>query len=360
MDWLPSFLQSPTVKNIGLSLGVFTLCYITTLIVFRLVKHSFKSHLEEYKVPLGTRARRVFATVFGLIGFYVSVHFFEFNNSEIERVFMKVVDIVFIITIALFFIKISEVVRDVLFIRFDISQKNNLTQRKFRTQIAFIHRLVVVLVFIIGASLIMMSFDGVRKVGTSLLASAGIATVIIGLAAQKSISNLLAGFQIAFTQPIRIDDVVIVENEWGKIEEITLTYVVVKIWDDRRMVLPISYFLEKPFQNWTKTTSNLIGTVFLWVDYRFPVDEIRKQLDIILETKDPRGFWDKRIKWVQVTDTSERNMEVRILVTARDAPDAFDLRCVVREEMINFIQQNYPQYLPNQRVILEQKEGKQS
>lgn len=355
MDKIKAFFSSVLIENLSIAIGVFLACYVVTIIIFRLVKKGFKSHLEEYNVPLNTRARRVFATVFGLIGFYVSVHFMEFNSSDFEETFMKVVNIVFILTVAVFFVKVSEVARDVLFIKFDINQRNNLTQRKFRTQVAFIHRLIVVVIFIVCVALILMSFDGVRKVGTSLLASAGIATVIIGFAAQKSISNLLAGFQIAFTQPIRIDDVVIVENEWGKIEEITLTYVVVKIWDDRRMVLPISYFLEKPFQNWTKTTSNLIGTVFLYVDYRFPVDEIRKQLDIILETKDPKGFWDKRIKWVQVTDTTERNMEVRILVTARDAPDAFDLRCLVREEMISFIQKNYPDYLPNQRVILEHK-----
>lgn len=243
-----------------------------------------------------------------------------------------------------------EFIRDLIFFNYDINTQNNLRQRKVRTQIGFIHKLSVILIAIVCVSLILMSFDGVRKIGTSLLASAGVATVIIGFAAQRSLSNLLAGFQIAFTQPIRIDDVVIVENEWGKIEEINLTYVVVKIWDERRMVLPISYFIEKPFQNWTKTSADILGTAFLYLDYSFPVEVLRPELARILEQDDEHRYWDGRVKIVQLTETTEYNIEVRILISARDASDAFELRCLVREKLISFIQKNYPDSLSTHRI----------
>jgi small-conductance mechanosensitive channel len=183
-------------------------------------------------------------------------------------------------------------------------------------------------------------------VGTSILASAGVLGVIIGFAAQKTIANLFAGFQLAMTQPIRLDDVVIVESEWGRVEEITLTYVIVHIWDDRRLVLPLSYFIEKPFQNWTRVSANLLGSVFFWTDYTLPVAELRRAVQQIVEgCKD----WDKRFWNLQVTDTSERTMQIRVLATAADSSKAWDLRCEIREKIIGMIQSKYPQSLPRIR-----------
>ncbi|MGH8207498.1 MAG: mechanosensitive ion channel family protein, partial [Steroidobacteraceae bacterium] len=179
--------------------------------------------------------------------------------------------------------------------------------------------------------------------GTSLLASAGIVGIIAGVAGQKTLGNLLAGFQIALAQPLRQDDVLIVDGEWGRVEEITLTYVVVHIWDDRRLVLPLTYFVEKPFQNWTRTSSQLLGSVYVWVDYSFPVDEGRKALKQIIEVS-PK--WDGRFWNLQVSDATEKTMQLRVLATSADSSQSWDLRCEIREKFIAFIQQRHPQSLP--------------
>jgi small-conductance mechanosensitive channel len=223
------------------------------------------------------------------------------------------------------------------------------------TQLRIVKRIVTVIIIIIGFAAILMTFEKVRQLGTSLLASAGIAGIIIGFAAQRSLATLFAGLQIAFTQPIRIDDVVIVENEWGRIEKITLTYVVVRIWDLRRLVLPITYFTEKPFQNWTRIKSEILGTVFIYVDYTASAQKIReKYFEIVEQSK----LWDGKVRNLQVTNTTERTMELRVLMSAKDASAAWDLRCEVREKLIDFIQQNYPDALPKVRgEILGDKPG---
>ena len=235
----------------------------------------------------------------------------------------------------------------IIYDRLDISVADNLKQRQVRTQYQFVDKILTVLVWTIGISLALMTFEEVRRIGTSLLASAGLASVILGFAAQKSIANLIAGFQIAFTQPIRIGDRVQVEGEVGVVDEITLTYVVVAIWDQRNVVLPISYFVEKPFQNWTRKTAELLGTVVLYLDYNFPVDEIRSELKKILES-DPR--WDRRESNVQVTDATEKSMAVRILASAKNPSDMWDLRCAIREKLIEFVRSKYPECLPKSRV----------
>jgi small-conductance mechanosensitive channel len=184
-----------------------------------------------------------------------------------------------------------------------------------------------------------------------LLASAGIAGIIIGFAAQQSLSMFLAGIQIAFTQPIRIDDVVIVENEWGRIEEITLTYVVIRIWDQRRLIVPINYFINKPFQNWSRTTTEIMGTVFIYVDYGFPVDAMREELTRILKELNE---WDGKVNVLQVTDAREHTLELRALVSSSNSSLSWDLRVEVREKLIAFVQQKYPQYLPNTRILVNE------
>jgi len=174
--------------------------------------------------------------------------------------------------------------------------------------------------------------------------------IIAGIAAQKPLANLFAGFQIALTQPIRLDDVVIVEGEWGRIEEITLSYVVVAIWDDRRLVLPLTYFIEKPFQNWTRTSAQILGSVFVWVDYSFPLEAARTALQPIIEGSQ---LWDKRFWNIQVSDTSERTMQLRILATSANSSQSWDLRCEIREKFIAHLQQHYPQCLPRLRAQVD-------
>ncbi len=225
----------------------------------------------------------------------------------------------------------------------DLNKSNNNQERRLYTKVKFIKRLVVILVLIISFSLFLLSFQRGREIGLGILTSAGIVSVIVGFAAQKSIANLLAGIQIAFTQPIKIEDVVIVEGEWGRIEEINLTYVVVKIWDLRRMVLPITYFIEKPFQNWTRNDSSVIGSVFLNLSYHTPFDKLREHFHQLLSDN---PLWDGISSALQVTDTHDQYIVVRIIMSARNAGDAFDLRCAIRESMIDFIQKSHPEALP--------------
>jgi small-conductance mechanosensitive channel len=211
------------------------------------------------------------------------------------------------------------------------------------TQVTVLRKVAMVVIGLFALASALMVFESVRRFGTTILASAGVAGIIVGFAAQRSIATLLAGFQIALTQPIRVDDVVIVEGEWGRIEEITLTYVVVRIWDERRLVLPISYFIEKPFQNWTRNGSNILGTVMLYVDYTVPMEELRAEADRVIQSS---PLWDGRVKVVHVTDARERTLEVRVLVSSSDAGRNFELRAFVREKLVGWLQERHPRSLP--------------
>jgi small-conductance mechanosensitive channel len=231
--------------------------------------------------------------------------------------------------------------------QYRIDVTDNLEARKIQTQLQVFKRIVIIVIGIIALAAMLMTFEKVRQLGTSILASAGVIGIIVGVAAQRTIATFLAGIQIAVTQPIRIDDVVIVENEWGRIEEITLTYVVVRIWDLRRLVLPITYFIEKPFQNWTRVTADILGTVFIYVDYTVPIQAVREELHRILQDS---KLWDGKVRGLQVTNTTEHTVELRALMSAPDASSAWDLRCEVREKLVEFIQKNYPDGLPKVRA----------
>ncbi len=272
--------------------------------------------------------------------------FVEISEAKINLA-QLLLEILLIIAGAWMIIESTDIFSDLVRNQYKIDKEDNLEERKIITQLQFVKKLVTVVIMILAIAFILFQFDGVRELGMGLLTSAGVAGIIIGLAAQKSIANLLAGFQIAFTQPIRLDDVVIVEGEWGRIEEITLTYVVVRIWDQRRLVVPLQYFINNTFQNWTRQSSDLLGTVFLYTDYHMPVQAIREELKRLLEKNDK---WDKRVSVVQVTDTTEKTMQVRALMSARSAGDAWELRCEIREQLITFIQENYPEALPKTRV----------
>ncbi|MFY9152562.1 MAG: mechanosensitive ion channel domain-containing protein [Prolixibacteraceae bacterium] len=269
----------------------------------------------------------------------------DFSPVKTEIIF----PILFNIIITWIIINAIKIIRYVILGKYDMNLKDNLKARKIHTQLVVFERILITIVILVSFSLILMSFDSIRRIGVSLLASAGVAGIIIGLAAQKSISMILAGFQIAITQPIRLEDVVIVEEEWGWIEEITLTYVVVRIWDKRRLIMPINYFIEKPFQNWTRTSAEILGTVFIYVDYGFPVDKLRAETTRLLKTTD---LWDGKVNVVQVTNATEKSMEIRILVSSADSPVSWDLRVFLREKLIDFIRMNYPEYLPKSRIQL--------
>lgn len=238
--------------------------------------------------------------------------------------------------------------------RFDLSAKDNLQARQVYTQMRGLRNIASFLIALFAVGLSLMTFQQVRQFGLSLLASAGVAGIIIGFAAQKSIATIVAGIQIAITQPVRLDDVVIVEGEWGRIEEITLTYVVVRIWDLRRLVLPITYFIEKPFQNWTRTSADLLGAVTIHADYTIPVDAVRRELERIVHGHEK---WDGKVCNLQVVDASEHTLQLRALVSAPDSGTAWDLRCEIRERLLGFIQDRYPECLPRLRASLDGPRG---
>jgi small-conductance mechanosensitive channel len=241
----------------------------------------------------------------------------------------------------------SAVVFDVVSGRYRMDVEDNLAARRVQTQAQVLHRIAVVIVSIVTLSIMLMTFPQIKHIGISLLASAGLAGLVIGTAMKSSLSSLIAGVQIAFTQPIRLEDAVVVEGEWGWVEEIGSTYVIVRLWDLRRMVLPLSYFLEHPFQNWTHSSAHLIGTVFLYVDYTVPVEEVRKELRRVVEHN---AKWRGQVCVLQVTDATTNAVQLRALVDARDASSAWDLRCEVREALIHFLQEKYPQGLPRVRT----------
>ena len=244
-------------------------------------------------------------------------------------------------------VNMTAVVEDFILSQYKVDVADNLQARKIQTQLQVFKRIVIVIIGILTLAAVLMTFEKVRQLGTSILASAGVVGIIVGVAAQRTLATFIAGLQIAVTQPIRLDDVVIVENEWGRIEEITLTYVVVKIWDLRRLIVPITYFIEKPFQNWTRVTSDILGTVFLYVDYSVPILAVRDELHRILKESE---LWDGKVWGLVPTNLTERTVELRALMSAQDASAAWNLRCTVREKLIEYVRNNYPEGLPKVRA----------
>ncbi|HYQ56286.1 MAG TPA: mechanosensitive ion channel domain-containing protein [Draconibacterium sp.] len=280
---------------------------------------------------------------------------YELVSSDWYYFFQKSGSVLLIISIAWASIVSLRAFKRIIIGKIDASQEDNLRERKFLTQFNIMESIIYFLIILVAIGTSLMLFDEVRELGISLFASAGVAGIIIGFAAQKLIATVLAGLQIAITQPIRLDDVVIIENEWGRIEEITLTYVVVKIWDQRRLVVPSTYFFEKPFQNWTRTSAEILGTVFMYTDYHVNFDALRQELTRLLKST---PLWNKKVNVLQVTDTKEYGVEIRALMSAKDSPTAWDLRVFIREKMIEFIQKNYPESLPRTRVVFEKDDPK--
>jgi small-conductance mechanosensitive channel len=238
-------------------------------------------------------------------------------------------------------------IADGVIARHPVNVEDNLEARRIQTQAKVLSRSAMILVFIAGTAMALMTFPGARQVGASLLASAGVLGIIGGLAARPVFSNLISGLQLALAQPIRLDDVLIVEGEWGRVEEITGTYVVLAIWDERRLIIPLQWFIEHPFQNWTRTGSQLHQPVYFWVDFKMPIQPLREELDRILADAPE---WDKRTKQVVIVDANERAMKVRVLVSVRSSGAGFDLGCKVREGMFAFMTREYPQYFPQVRM----------
>jgi small-conductance mechanosensitive channel len=318
---LSFFVRKKTDEEKKFRLGQSLLKHLTTPVSFLVPLFVFNNFIPLLQVPTGFRP-------------YIS----------------KWTEVFLIISFTWLLIRSIRVAQDIIHHKVNIDTPDNFRQRQIITQLIYIRRVVVLILIILAIGAVLLTFDTMRKVGTGLLTGVGIGGIIIGFAAQRSLGNLLAGFQIAFTQPIRIDDEVIIEGEFGRIEELTLTYVVVRIWDNRRMIVPINYFIEKPFQNWTRKSTEILGTVYLYVDYTIPVAWLREEFMKIIKD---HPLWDKRAANLVITDLKQEVMELRAIVSAYSSGRAFDLRCDVREKLMARIQKAYPDSLPKKRVLFE-------
>ncbi|OIQ50626.1 Mechanosensitive ion channel [Pseudodesulfovibrio hydrargyri] len=236
--------------------------------------------------------------------------------------------------------------------RYDMDVEDNLGAREVQTKVRILNRIIVIMIWFAAAAAVLMQFERFRLLGGTMLASAGVLSIVLGISAQKTFGSIIAGIQIALAHPINLDDVVIVEGEWGRIEEITFTYVVVRLWDMRRLVVPITYFTETVFQNWTKKSAEIIGSVFLHVDYATPLEPLRAELTRLCEGAG--GLWNGKTCVLQVTDAGEQSMTLRAIVSAPDASKAWDLRCLVREGLIGYLNEHHPECLPKRRVLLQE------
>jgi small-conductance mechanosensitive channel len=331
------------------SLGVLAIGAAGGFVALFLARLMLRHGLERNNPVLGgsLRARSigVLAWFLPVLGVYLAL---PASGPATEQAWLAPLLVsVLIFGVGLLLVRLVHVLEDTLAQRVKMDVADNLRARKFHTQFRILRQVLTLIIWIIAGSAILLQFDGFRQFGRGLLASAGIASIVLGFAAQRTLGNLIAGFQIAITQPIRLDDVVVVENEWGRIEEITLTYVVVKIWDDRRLVLPISYFLENPFTNWTRRTAEILGTVFLHVDYSVPLDALREKLaELVKDHPD----WDGRVAEIVAFEARPTTLEIRALVSSSDSGAAWRLRCHVREGLVTYLQQNYPTALPRFRA----------
>ncbi|MDP3981872.1 MAG: mechanosensitive ion channel, partial [Chlamydiota bacterium] len=320
---LTQYFYSAMVLLCSVTIG-FGVHFIVFFIIGRIAKklnHPILLHLKQYwAAPC--------YLLFPVLVAYLSSPMFRVPDGLLD-VYRHVLSLVFIASVTWLANRSVLIFRTFMLSRYNISDSDNLQARKIITQIAVLERILFVIIMIVGISSMLVTFNNIRQLGVSILASAGIIGIIVGLAAQKSIGTMLAGVQIAITQPIRLDDVVIVEGEWGRIEEITLTYVAIRIWDLRRLIVPITYFIEKSFQNWTRVSADLLGSVFLYTDYTVPIDVLREKLKRLLSAS---PYWDQKVCNVQVTDAKEQTLELRALMSAADSSSLWNLRCDVREK----------------------------
>lgn len=333
------------ILSTGILVGSILVGLFVQFLLIRILKVIGKKSESILFQSLARHLRGPLILLFPLIALNLSVSILDLSADSLDMV-RHAFSILLTITVSWLVTKFILVIEDIVIERYSISAPDNLRARKIQTQMVFFKRAVIIFIGIIALAIILTSFDKVRQLGATILASAGVAGIIIGFAARQSIATMIAGLQIAITQPIRLDDVVIVENEWGRIEEITLTYVVVRIWDLRRLILPITYFIEKPFQNWTRTSADILGTVYLYVDYTVPVDKVREELHQILLQS---SFWNGEVWNLQVTGATEKTVELRALMSASDASNAWNLRCEVREKLLDFFQKSFPDSLPKIR-----------
>jgi small-conductance mechanosensitive channel len=293
-------------------------------------------------------ARRPVRFILPLIAVSIVLPLLSFPSKSV-RITEHAIGLVLIACFAWFLTEMLKVFEDVVDAKYNAKISTDVNARRVTTQVSVLRRVVAVLIAILAIAAMLVTFPSIWNIGAGLFASAGVAGLVIGMAAKPTLSSLLAGIQVALTQPISLEDVVIVNGEWGRIEEIGVTYVVVRIWDLRRMVVPLTYFIENPFQNWTYQTADILGTVFLYTDFTVPVDEVREELHRLLKTTE---LWDGKVWGLQVTDYKNNVVELRALMSSSDSGKSFDCRCYIRENLIKFLQDKHPQSLPKTRAEL--------
>lgn len=347
-EWLE---QYPELSWLTIAILVFVVLAIAARIVSRIVVRVFRPF--SFARDILERIRDPIHLLIPLIGVQTVTRSAPDDVWGIEAT-SHIVLLAIIATVTWLGLRAVDAVQQLIYKHHPINVSDNLHARRIQTQTRVLVHTLSFIVILFGLAAALMTFPVARQFGTSLLASAGVAGLVLGFAAKPVLGNLIAGLQIAITQPIRLDDVVIVANEWGRIEEITGTYVVVRIWDDRRLIVPLQYFIENPFQNWTRKTTELLGFFYIWLDYSIPIDPIREEANRLC--KEVPELWDGRVCGVQVTDTDSNSIQLRVLISTSDSSKNWDLRCYVRENLIKFIANNYPDSLPQVRATLREKE----
>ena len=342
-DWLPDGVEAVLILSAAVLIAL-----LLHGVLFKAIRRAFAIRYPSLR-PLLTEIAGPTRLAFILLALGLALPAARME-AQWSTVIAHVLQLAFIVLIGWIVLVSVNMAARVYLRRFKLDAEDNLLARKHVTQVRVLNGVLSTLIIMVTVAAALMTFEPVRQIGVGLFASAGIAGIIVGLAARPVLSNLIAGVQLAMTQPIRLEDAVVVENEWGWIEEITATYVVVRLWDWRRLIVPLTYFIEKPFQNWTRESSAIMGTVFIHTDYAVPVDQVRQKLDEIVRNS---KLWDGRVANLQVTDAKERSIELRALVSARTASACWDLRCEVREKLIAFLQQDYPGALPRERAEVE-------
>lgn len=349
MENITTVLISTAIAAAALVAG-FAINLVVSFLLYRrhsrtpITLRSIPLKLEYWRAPL--------RLIIPILALSLTLPFLRFPDW-LTSILGHAISLCIIAAIAWLVVRSLAIARDMILSSFDIATADNLQARRVYTQLRLFERVLAIIVVIVAIAIMLMTFQSVRQIGMSILASAGVLGLVIGFAAQKSLATILAGVQIAITQPIRLGDAVVIEDEWGWIEEITLTYVVVKLWDQRRLIVPITQFMEKTFQNWTRTTAQLIGPVFIYADYTLPISALREEARRIVASTE---LWDGHVFNVQVTNTSSEGMEIRLLASAADSPKAWDLRCYAREKLIDFITTHFPGSLPRTRVRLDRDE----
>lgn len=340
------------LDSIILSLLLILAGSLAVYFALKLIKSNVKHYKDKaFQFKLAAKAATPILLLLLLLLAKLNIH----HIIESKRALSTINHALIILTIiagSWILINAIRITRKIILRRYDLSEKNNLVARKMHTQLKIIERIIIFIIIFIALAAVLMTFDSIKRVGISLFASAGIAGLILGLAAQKVIGSVLAGIQLAITQPIRIDDVVIVESEWGWIEEITLTYVVVRLWDKRRLVVPSTYFIEQPFQNWTRNSSDILGSVFIYADYTIPVNDLRDKFNQLLKDNE---LWDGKVANVQVTNSTNQSLELRFLMSAADSPSLWNLRTYIREKMVEYLQHEHKSKLPISRLHINQE-----